>query len=147
MLWIRTGFNANPDPALYLDADPELESQTNANPCGSESWWNVAWQSPLCWNPDTGEPNLCGNMRIRIRSIVSNVKILIFTVYSRWLNISKRGADPHWFSRIRIKHSKNFFYPDPAYRPRGSTPLNCNLFCRGKFSFNCQHWVITWLRT
>ncbi len=26
MLWIHTGFNAGPDPAFYLNADPDLES-------------------------------------------------------------------------------------------------------------------------
>ncbi len=41
MLWIRIGFNADKDPAFYLnadpDTDPDLESQTNADPVGSES--------------------------------------------------------------------------------------------------------------
>ena len=32
MLWIRIGFNADPDPALYLNADPDAGSQTNADP-------------------------------------------------------------------------------------------------------------------
>jgi hypothetical protein len=30
VLWIRTGFNAYPDPAFYLNADPDTGSQTNA---------------------------------------------------------------------------------------------------------------------
>jgi hypothetical protein len=29
---IRIGFSANPRPAFYLKADPDAESQTNANP-------------------------------------------------------------------------------------------------------------------
>ncbi len=33
---IRIGFNADPDPAFYLEVDPG--SQTNADPCGSGSW-------------------------------------------------------------------------------------------------------------
>jgi hypothetical protein len=28
VLWIRVGFNANPDPAFFLNADPDPESQT-----------------------------------------------------------------------------------------------------------------------
>ncbi len=34
MLWIRIGFNADPDPDFYLDADPDPDpgSQTNADP-------------------------------------------------------------------------------------------------------------------
>ncbi len=32
VLWIRIGFNADPDPAYYLTADPGPESQTNADP-------------------------------------------------------------------------------------------------------------------
>ncbi len=36
-LWIRNGFNADPDPAFYLNADPDSGSQTNAKPCGSGS--------------------------------------------------------------------------------------------------------------
>jgi hypothetical protein len=35
-------FNADPDPAFYLNADPDPypdpRSQTNADPCGSGSW-------------------------------------------------------------------------------------------------------------
>jgi hypothetical protein len=38
VLWIRIGFNADPDPAFCLDADPDPESQTNADPCGPGSW-------------------------------------------------------------------------------------------------------------
>jgi hypothetical protein len=30
VLWIRNGFNADPDPANYLNADPDSGSQTNA---------------------------------------------------------------------------------------------------------------------
>ncbi len=38
-LWIRIGFNADPDPAFYLSADPDPDpgSQTNAEPSGSGS--------------------------------------------------------------------------------------------------------------
>jgi hypothetical protein len=36
VLWIRIGFNADPDPAFYFDADPDSDpdpgSQTNADP-------------------------------------------------------------------------------------------------------------------
>jgi hypothetical protein len=32
VLWIRIGFNANPDPAFYLNADLDPGSQTNADP-------------------------------------------------------------------------------------------------------------------
>jgi hypothetical protein len=36
VLWIRIGFNAHPDPFLYmnadLDTDPDPGSQTNADP-------------------------------------------------------------------------------------------------------------------
>jgi hypothetical protein len=34
VLWIRISFNANPDPACYLNADPNPDpgSQTNADP-------------------------------------------------------------------------------------------------------------------
>jgi hypothetical protein len=34
------GFNAEPDPAFYLNADPDPDpgSRTNAEPCGSGSW-------------------------------------------------------------------------------------------------------------
>ena len=34
MLRIRNGFNADPDldPAFYLNADPDIGSQTNADP-------------------------------------------------------------------------------------------------------------------
>ncbi len=28
MLWIRTGFNADPDPAFYLNVDPDPDHQT-----------------------------------------------------------------------------------------------------------------------
>ncbi len=39
VLWIRIGFNADPDPVFYLnvDPDPDQGSQTNADPCGSGS--------------------------------------------------------------------------------------------------------------
>jgi hypothetical protein len=30
-VWIRIGFNADPDRAFYLNADPDQESQTNAD--------------------------------------------------------------------------------------------------------------------
>jgi hypothetical protein len=52
MLCIRIDFNANtnpafflnvdPDPAFYLSADPDPESQTNADPSGSGSWSEFA---------------------------------------------------------------------------------------------------------
>jgi hypothetical protein len=29
---------SDPGPALYLNADPDPESQTNADPCGSGVW-------------------------------------------------------------------------------------------------------------
>jgi hypothetical protein len=34
VLWIRIGFNEDPDPACYLNADPDSDpgSQTNADP-------------------------------------------------------------------------------------------------------------------
>ncbi len=32
MLWIRFGFNADPDKAFYLNANPDPGSQTNADP-------------------------------------------------------------------------------------------------------------------
>ncbi len=32
VLWIRIGFNADPDPAVTLNADPDRGSQTNADP-------------------------------------------------------------------------------------------------------------------
>jgi hypothetical protein len=31
-MWIRIGFNADPDLAFYLNLDPNLGSQTNADP-------------------------------------------------------------------------------------------------------------------
>jgi hypothetical protein len=34
---IRMGFNADLNPAFYLNADP-AESQTNVDPCGIEPW-------------------------------------------------------------------------------------------------------------
>jgi hypothetical protein len=38
VLWIRIGFNAYPDPAFYLNAnpDPDPGSETNANQCGPD---------------------------------------------------------------------------------------------------------------
>jgi hypothetical protein len=40
VLLVRISINADPDPAFYLNADPDSnpESQINANPCGSGSW-------------------------------------------------------------------------------------------------------------
>jgi hypothetical protein len=39
VLWIRVGFNADPDPAFDLKADPDSdkdpESKTNGDPCES----------------------------------------------------------------------------------------------------------------
>jgi hypothetical protein len=40
--WIRICFDADPDPAFYLNADPDLGSQTNADPSGSRSWSDLA---------------------------------------------------------------------------------------------------------
>ncbi len=42
VLRIRTGngFNADPDLAFYLHADPDLGSQTNVDPCGTGSMKN-----------------------------------------------------------------------------------------------------------
>jgi hypothetical protein len=41
-LWIRIGFNVDPDPGFYLntdpDPDPDLGNQTNSDPNGSVSW-------------------------------------------------------------------------------------------------------------
>jgi hypothetical protein len=41
VLWIRIAFNADPDPAFYLNADPDTDpdpgSQTNEDPGGSGS--------------------------------------------------------------------------------------------------------------
>jgi hypothetical protein len=31
VLWIRIGFNADPDPDRYLNTDPDTGSQTNAD--------------------------------------------------------------------------------------------------------------------
>ncbi len=36
VLWIRIGFNADPDPAIYRNADPDPRSLTNANPDSSQ---------------------------------------------------------------------------------------------------------------
>jgi hypothetical protein len=36
VLWIRIGFNADPDPAFYLNEDPDR--QTNGDPGRSGSW-------------------------------------------------------------------------------------------------------------
>ncbi len=38
VLWIRTVFNADRDPAYYLNADPDPGSQNNEDPCRSGSW-------------------------------------------------------------------------------------------------------------
>jgi hypothetical protein len=32
VLWIRIGFNADPDPDFYLNADPDPGSQANEDP-------------------------------------------------------------------------------------------------------------------
>ncbi len=37
VFYIRTGFNADLDPAFYLNTDSDSGSQNNADPCGSES--------------------------------------------------------------------------------------------------------------
>ncbi len=39
---IRIGFNADPEPDLYLNVDPDPGSQTNSDPCGSGSWSDFA---------------------------------------------------------------------------------------------------------
>ncbi len=38
MLWIRIGFNADPDPALTADPVPDPGSKTNEDPRGSGFW-------------------------------------------------------------------------------------------------------------
>jgi hypothetical protein len=38
VLWIRIGFNADPDQALYFNADSDPVSQTNADPSESGFW-------------------------------------------------------------------------------------------------------------
>jgi len=40
VLLVHISIHADPDPAFYLNADPDSnpDSQTNANPCGSGSW-------------------------------------------------------------------------------------------------------------
>ncbi len=40
---IRISFNADPDPAFYLSADPYPDpgSQTNEDPCRSGSWSEI----------------------------------------------------------------------------------------------------------
>jgi hypothetical protein len=38
VLWIRIGFNADPDPAFYLNADPDQGRQTNADPDPGQTW-------------------------------------------------------------------------------------------------------------
>ncbi len=51
-VWIRIGFNADPDTAIYLKGDPDQESQTNADSYGYRSWsnvnvtkgWNFTWK-------------------------------------------------------------------------------------------------------
>ncbi len=42
VFWIRIGFNSDPDPVFYLNAEPDQDpgSQTNADPDGSGSWSN-----------------------------------------------------------------------------------------------------------
>jgi hypothetical protein len=44
VLWIRIGFNADPDLAAYLNEDPDADprSQTNADASRSESWSDFA---------------------------------------------------------------------------------------------------------
>jgi hypothetical protein len=37
VLWIRIVFNADPDPAFYLNADPDSGSQTSADLWGAGS--------------------------------------------------------------------------------------------------------------
>ncbi len=39
---IRNGFSADPYPAFYFKAGPDLGSQINAVPCGSRSWSDFA---------------------------------------------------------------------------------------------------------
>jgi hypothetical protein len=39
VLWIRIGFNADPDPGFYLNADPDSGSKKiNADPSGAGFW-------------------------------------------------------------------------------------------------------------
>jgi hypothetical protein len=42
VLWIRICFDADPDPAFYLNADPDPGSQINAVPSGSGSLSDLA---------------------------------------------------------------------------------------------------------
>ncbi len=32
MLWIRIGFNADPDPAFYVNGDPDLDADPGGKP-------------------------------------------------------------------------------------------------------------------
>jgi hypothetical protein len=43
VLWIRIGFNGEPDPSFHLKADPDPDpgSPPNAYPSGSGSWSDV----------------------------------------------------------------------------------------------------------
>ncbi len=43
VLWILIAFNADPDQAFYLHADPDIGSQTNMDPCGSGSMKNILY--------------------------------------------------------------------------------------------------------
>jgi hypothetical protein len=42
ILWIRIGFSVDPDPAFYLNADPDLDPEKRANAAlqESRSWSN-----------------------------------------------------------------------------------------------------------
>ncbi len=40
VMWIRDGYNPDPDPAFFLAADPDPGSQINAETSGSGSWSN-----------------------------------------------------------------------------------------------------------
>jgi hypothetical protein len=48
VLWIRTGFNADPDPAFYLNADPDPAVYLNADPDPDSGSQNNA-------DPDPGQ--------------------------------------------------------------------------------------------
>jgi hypothetical protein len=44
VLWIRIGFNANPDPAFYLNGDLDPGSQTNADPDPDQTFMSKKYE-------------------------------------------------------------------------------------------------------
>jgi hypothetical protein len=44
VLWIRMGFNANPDPAFYLNADLDPGSQTNVDPDPDQTFMSKKYE-------------------------------------------------------------------------------------------------------